>query len=122
MFSVLILVQGKGCNMKRLNVAELDDKLRTAVCDARVQAVTKLLEAGADVNVSEPTPLICLAAMLASADKKPDRWEILKALVEAGADVNVEDKAGKKALDWVPPDYIKEVKKIIRTRGKSRRA
>lgn len=84
------------------NDSDLNHELREAVYNGDLDAVIRLVDAGADVNqVFLGSPLICLASQ--SAVINPDKEQslaIVKFLIARGADVLVKDDFGWTAFDW----------------------
>jgi ankyrin repeat protein len=90
--------------------------LHVAVIQGNIDAVRQHIEAGSDLNESEPSrgssPLITAAAF--------DRTEIARALIEAGADVNYKNNEGSTALHTAALFCRTEIVRMLLDNGADR--
>ena len=92
----LLLQRGANPNLSSMTVRE---PLFNAVHERNPESVRLLLDAGAKVDVRNPSGETLLhVCTRGSFTAKGDRVEIARILVDAGADVNAEDKYGETVL------------------------
>ncbi len=102
----LLALLSIACLPLALRAMNLEQKLKSAVCDGDIQRVQELINAGADVNAQgeyRETALMCT----------PGNKQMVELLIKHGAHVNTQDRYDQTALMLIAPRGHKDAVELL---------